>query len=125
MDSHLTGQTIRELRKKNNMTQCALAQALHVSDKAVSRWETGRGYPDITLIQELAAALKVSVAELMKGETKLNANISCNMLRSGFYVCPVCGNIIHVTGEAAISCCGNALEVLKPVEPDSAHQIVI
>ena len=50
MDKYLTGATIKGLREKRGLTQAQLAALLNVSDKAVSKWETGAGYPDITLL---------------------------------------------------------------------------
>lgn len=68
METEKTGSFIAELRKEKGLTQLQLAELLHVSDKAVSRWETGRGFPDIGSLEDLADALDVSVAELLKGE---------------------------------------------------------
>ncbi len=68
MNSEKTGKLIAEKRREKNMTQKQLAEMLYVSDKAVSRWETGRGFPEITILEELAAALDISTAELIKGE---------------------------------------------------------
>ena len=68
MNAEKTGAFIRALRKETMLTQQQLAERLHVSDKAVSRWETGRGFPDIGNLEDLAEALGVSVAELLKGE---------------------------------------------------------
>ena len=68
MNAELTGGFIRDLRKEHNMTQQDLANALGVSDKAVSRWETGRGLPDIGSLEDIAGVLDVSVAELLRGE---------------------------------------------------------
>ena len=103
------------------MTQSELAEKLCVSDKAVSRWETGKGYPDITLIEPLSKALGVSVAELLSGADVVNRNRSANMKRAKFYVCPVCGNILVSTGEALISCCGVTLPPLEAETCDDAH----
>ena len=66
-ESERTGQFIAELRRERQMTQQELAQALHVTDKAVSKWETGRGFPDIKLLPALGAVLGVSVVELLTG----------------------------------------------------------
>ena len=71
MNQYVTGTVIRELREKNNMTQLQLAEKLGVSDKTVSKWETAKGYPDITLLEPIAAALRVSVAELLSGRAIL------------------------------------------------------
>lgn len=121
MNQYVTGAAIKHLREAKNMTQAALAEKLLVSDKAVSKWETGKGYPDITLLQPLSAALGVSVAELLSGQCVVNANRSANIARSKWYVCPVCGNVLWGTGAAAISCCGIALPPLEPEAPDDAH----
>ena len=112
MDNYVTGAAIKTLREKKKMTQNKLAEKLSVSDKTISKWETGRGLPDISLIEPLSLALDISVPELLSGQTVTNENTSSNILRSKFYVCPICGNIIHTTGEAVISCCGVSLPVL-------------
>lgn len=121
MDHYVTGAAIRELREKKKLTQRQLAETLCVSDKTVSKWETGRGLPDISLLEPLAAALSVSVAELLRGEQFVNANRSANLLRSKFYVCPICGNVVWAAGEGAFSCCGVTLPPLEAEEPDGAH----
>lgn len=113
MTSYISGASIRALRERAGMTQRHLADRLGITDKAVSKWETDRGLPDITLVEPLASALGVSVAELLSGEQIVNANRAGNLLRAKFYVCPLCGNVIHATGEASISCCGIALPVLE------------
>lgn len=113
MASYISGASIRALRERAGMTQRHLADRLGITDKAVSKWETDRGLPDITLVEPLACALGVSVAELLSGEQIVNANRAGNLLRAKFYVCPLCGNVIHATGEASISCCGIALLVLE------------
>ena len=107
------------------MTQTELAEQLGVSNKAVSKWETRKGLPDISLLQPLAQALGVSVIELMNGEHVTNKNISANLLRSPIYVCPICGNVIHCCGEAVVSCCGVTLPALEAEEPDGEHSIRI
>ena len=98
MNTYVTGTTIRQLRDRRSMTQAELAEKIGVSSKTVSKWETAKGLPDISLLQPLARALGISVIELMNGEQILNKNVSANMLRSRFYVCPVCGNAIHALG---------------------------
>ena len=125
MDSYITGTTIKVLREKKGITQAQLAELLGVSSKAVSKWETAKGLPDITLIEPLSKALSVSVMELISGYTVINKNISANILRSKFYVCPLCGNIIRATGDAVISCCGITLPPLEAEETDAHHQITI
>lgn len=68
MNANKTGSLIANLRQEKGLTQRELADALQVSDKAVSRWETGRGMPDIENLEALASALDVGVAELLHGE---------------------------------------------------------
>ena len=125
MDTYITGQTIKNLREKRGFTQAELADKLVVTDKAISKWETAKGLPDITLIEPLAKALSVSVMELMTGNAVVNKNISSNILRSKFYVCPSCGNIIRTTGNAVISCCGITLPPLEAEDTDDGHSITI
>lgn len=125
MDNYITGATIKRLREEKGITQTQLAEKIGVSSKAVSKWETAKGLPDITLIEPLSKALGVSVMELMSGDTVINKNVSSNILRSKFYVCPVCGNIIRTTGNAVISCCGISLPPLEAEEADEAHEIKI
>ena len=123
MDNYVTGKIIKDLREKLKMTQAALAEKICVSDKAVSKWETGKGLPDITLIEPLAKALGVSVIELMNGEKIINGNKSCNMKRACFSVCPICGNAIVSTGESVKSCCGVSLPVLEAENGEGEHRI--
>ncbi|MBO5897209.1 MAG: helix-turn-helix domain-containing protein [Clostridia bacterium] len=125
MDCYVTGGAIKRLRENKGITQQQLAEKIGVSSKAVSKWETAKGLPDITLIEPLAKALGVSVAELMSGERVVNGNTSANMLRAKFYVCPVCGNVLHSKGGAVISCCGITLPPLETEECDEEHSMTI
>ena len=125
MDTYITGATIRNIREKKGITQAQLAEILGVSNKTVSKWETAKGLPDITLIEPLSKALSVSVMELISGDTVINKNLSANMLRSKFYVCPICNNIIRTVGDTVVSCCGITLPALEAEEPDEMHQITI
>ena len=125
MNTYVTSTTIKRLREKRNLTQAELAERIGVSSKTISKWETAKGLPDISLLQPLAQALNISVIELMNGEHIINKNTSANMLRCKFYVCPVCGNIIHSTGSSVISCCGITLPPLEAEEADSSHMLSI
>lgn len=125
MDTYVTGIAIKRLREKKGLTQTELAALLGVSDKAVSKWETAKGLPDISLIEPLAQALSVSVMELMTGEPVINKNVASNILRSRFYVCPVCHNIIRSSGEAVVSCHGITLPPLEAEDTDDEHRIII
>jgi len=125
IDTYITGKTIKTLREEKALTQAQLAEKIGVSSKAVSKWETAKGLPDITLIEPLAKALSVSVTELISGDTVINKNVSSNILRSKFYVCPICNNIIRTVGDAVISCCGITLPPLEAEEADEKHQITV
>lgn len=123
MNNYITGKIIKELREKQKLTQCELANILLVSSKTISKWETGKGLPDISLIEPLSNVLKVSVIELMNGEYVKNNNKSSNILKSKFSVCPICGNIIHSMGENVNSCCGITLPLLEAEVEDDKHII--
>ena len=125
MNTYVTGNTIRQLRENRKLTQAELGEKIGVSSKTVSKWETAKGLPDISLLQPLAEALGISVLELMNGEQIVNQNVSANMLRCKFYVCPVCGNVIHCMGNTLISCCGITLPPLEAEESDEEHSITI
>ena len=107
------------------MTQAQLAEKIFVSAKTVSKWETGQGFPDISLLESLAKAIDISVIELLNGEDIRNSNRSANIIRGRFYVCPVCGNVIHANGEAVVSCCGITLPPAEPEEDDGGHTITV
>ena len=121
MDHYVTGITIKTLREKQRMTQADLGAILRVSDKAISKWENGRGLPDISLLEPLASALHISVPELLSGRAIVNTNRASNLLRSKLYVCPVCGNVIYSKGDAMIACCGVTLPALEAEEEDREH----
>ena len=125
MNQYVTGKMIRELRERRGMTQLQLADRLGVSDKTVSKWETGKGYPDITLLEPIAEACSVSVTELLSGNLVLNSNLSSNMLKSRFYICPICGNVIHSMGEAMIHCHGLLLTTAEAEETDEHHILLV
>lgn len=125
MNQYVTGSIIKRLREERKLTQQQLAEQLLVSDKTISKWENGRGYPDITLLEPLAAALGISLPELLSGQTVINTNRHGNMNKMKFYVCPVCGNILTGTGEAVISCCGITLPPQEAEEADGRHDLQV
>ena len=125
MNTYVTGTTIRQLREGQGLTQSELAERIGVSSKTVSKWETAKGLPDISLLQPLAQALGISVIELMNGEKIVNRNVSANLLRSKFHVCPLCGNVLFSTGNALVSCCGLTLPALEAEEADDDHAVTI
>lgn len=125
MNQYVTGEVIKEMRKQNKMTQLQLADHLGVTDKTVSKWENGKGYPDIALLEPIADAFQISVTELISGNRIKNENVSANMLRSGFYICPICGNVIHSMGEAVIQCHGVQLFPAEAEKSDENHMVFI
>ena len=125
MNQYVTGTVIKELREKMNFTQAELANKLNISDKTISKWETGKGYPDITLLEPLANVFGISITELISGNAVQNVNVSGNMMKSKFYVCPICGNVIHTMGEAVIHCHGVLLTPCVAEETDENHMIFI
>ena len=125
MDQYITGAIIKKLRENHHLTQADLAEKLHVSDKTISKWENGKGYPDISLLQPIAEVFGISVAELLSGRAITNVNVSASMLRSKFYVCPVCGNTIHSMGEAVIHCHGVQLMPAQAEYAEENHPISI
>ena len=76
MDAKKFGAFIAEMRKENNMTQMDLARKLQVTDKAVSKWERGIGFPDINSIEPLADALGITVLEIMRSERIIEPEIT-------------------------------------------------
>lgn len=125
MDQNFIGNTIRALRMKKQLTQAELAQLLHVSDKTVSKWETGKGCPDVTLWTSIARALDVSLTELACGQVVRNVNVAANVARAAWYVCPVCGNVLLGMGEAVIQCHGLRLAPLQAEAADEHHAVSI
>ena len=123
--SYIAGNTIRTLREKNGITQKELAEIIGVSDKTISKWETNKGLPDIGIIEELAKALRVSLPELFTGDLKTNENVSGNMKKIQFYVCPICGNVITAVGEGHFSCCGITLLKQESESMNGEHSVFI
>lgn len=109
MDSYITGNMIKNLRERKGYTQKELSFKLNVSEKTISKWETGRGLPDISLLEPLSKILEISLIELFNGKEIINKNKSSNMIKTKFYVCPICGNVITSIGEGIYSCCGYEL----------------
>lgn len=114
MDQTKTGELIRLFRTKLGLTQKELAERLNVSDKAVSKWERGGGFPDVSLTPALAEIFGVTVETLLGGEIEKNEKEKGDMKKTGFYVCKDCGNVIAASSEASITCCGKRLRALEP-----------
>ena len=125
MDATKTGEMIRSLRKEKGMTQSNLAEQLHVSVQAVSKWERGTGYPDVALLADLSRLLEVQMETLLSGQKKANSPDGGNMKKIKFYQCPDCGNLLTATGNAEINCCGRKLEPMKMKAADEMHALKI
>lgn len=111
MQPNKTGKLIYELRRQKGLTQKQLAEQLNVSDRTISKWERGIGYPDISLVLAVSELLEVDISSLLVGELPENDFIGGNMKKSKFFVCDSCGNITFCTGNSEVSCCGRKLEV--------------
>ena len=77
------------------------------------------------MLEPIADAFSVSVTELISGSTVTNSNVAANMMRSHFFICPVCGNVIHSMGEAVIHCHGVQLQPEEAEETDEEHKIFV
>ncbi len=125
MDTNLIGTLIRRLRTEHDLTQRQLAQQLHVSDKAVSKWERGLGCPDVSLLPALAQVLGVELEGLLSGQLDSNEPLGGTMKKLNFYVCPVCGNLVTAMAEPTLSCCGKKLSPLQPQKAEEDHALSI
>lgn len=120
-----TAQLIRQRRRELGLTQAELAERIHVSAKAVSKWERAAGMPDASIVPALSAALGVSAESLLNGSVTANPPDGGNMKRIKFYQCPACGNILTATGKAEMSCCGRLLAPMTIQPADDAHRLTI
>ncbi len=125
MDLHKNGSLICNLRKAKGMTQKQIADKLNICAKTVSKWETGRGFPDVSVVSALAEILGVSSDIILTGDLIQNAEEVGNMKNTKFYVCPHCGRIMQGTGEFKVVCCGKQLNALKPEQPDDNHAVKV
>jgi len=120
-----TGQMIRQARLSLHFTQAQLAERLHVSAKAISKWERCAGLPDASLIPALADVLGLSPDALLRGSIRPNPPDGGNMKRIRFYQCPQCGNLLTATGSPEVNCCGHRLTPMRPTPADDAHALTI
>jgi len=123
MDCRKTGTLIYTLRREAGLTQQALAELIHVSDKAISKWERGLGCPDLSILPQLARVFDISVDCLLAGDLGVQDEKGVNMKRLKFYVCPACGGISTATGIVDISCCGRKLKPLEAADPPEADRL--
>ena len=126
MNAEKTGSLIRSLRIKKGLTQKELAHMICVTDKAVCKWEKGRGCPNITLISQLSKVLGVDIQSILQGYLDKNKKIGENMNHLKFYKCPTCGNLVTSIKSVELSCCGNKLSpVSAQTRSDPEYQPVI
>lgn len=126
MNAEKTGSLIRSLRIKKGLTQKELAHMICVTDKAVCKWEKGRGCPNITLISQLSKVLEVDIQSILQGYLDKNKKIGENMNHLKFYKCPTCGNLVTSIKSVELSCCGNILSpVSAQTRSDPEYQPVI
>ena len=125
MDLCKSGELIRKLRKENGMTQKDIADRLGVLPKTISKWETGHGFPDASLLNGLADILGTNADTLLSGELSPKGEFVGNFKKMQFYVCPHCGSFLHGTGEAAVSCCGKKLSPLNVSPQNDTHCIEV
>lgn len=124
MQPEKIGALIRCLRTGKRMTQKQLAEAIHLSDKAVSKWERGLGLPDIGVLEELSYALGVNIETLLCGDLTQNEALGGTMKQATYCVCPTCGSVSVCTGAAQVSCCGRKLPALTPQKADSTQKLM-
>lgn len=125
MDSEGIGGVIFRLRRERGLTQRELAERLHVTDKAVSKWERGQGCPDVSLLTALSQALGADLTALLSGRLPPEESSGGNMKQAKYYVCPVCGAITMTTGQSTVSCCGRSLEALVPQKAAEADKLTV
>jgi len=123
MDCGKAGKLIARLRKEKNMTQKDLANILSLSDRTISKWERGLGYPDISFLNELSQIFGVNIEKILSGDLGQNDKDEGNMKKIKFYLCSTCGNILFSTSETDISCCGRKLHMLEAATRSANHSM--
>lgn len=125
MDLLKTGRLIAELRHEKGLTQKEVAEKLGICAKTVSKWETGHGFPDVSLISKLSQIFGVDISKLLEGQMPPIKPEVGNMKKLKFYTCEKCGNILTGVGDAEVVCCGRKLYPLQAKEADEAHKLNI
>lgn len=125
MDSEKMGKLLARLRKEKGLTQKQLADVMHISDRTISKWERGAGFPDISLLHVLSDLFEVNIKTLLSGDLEENQYDGGNMKRLKFYVCPDCANVLFSSSSAELSCCGRRLPALESKPCDAAHEVQI
>lgn len=121
MDVIQTGQLIRQLRKERGWTQQDLADQLMISDRTVSKWERGGGYPDVSLVTKLSQLFQVETNQLLAGELTCQQKNTGDIRKITFYACPTCQTINFSFGKTEMVCCGRKLEPLIPQKETAEH----
>lgn len=121
MEQKTMGPLLTKLRKERGLTQQQMADTLHISPQAVSKWERNLGCPDVTLLPVLSETFGVSMEHLLSGDLSPNAREVGNMKRMKFYMCPECGNVITASGGGEFHCCGRKLTALAVQPADEMH----
>ena len=125
MDLNKNGKLLCSLRKANGLTQKQVADKLGILPKTVSKWETGRGFPDVSTVSALADILGVSERTVLSGSLTPNLEEAGNIKRTKFYVCSSCGSIMQGIGAGEVICCGKQLKPLKTTPCDSKHSVTV
>lgn len=125
MDYVKIGKAIAALRKEKGFTQRMLADAMHISNKTVSKWECGVGCPDVSLWAALSAILDADMTQLMEGEITANRPDAGNIEKLRFYVCSTCQNVMVGTGSASVFCCGRKLDPAPLKEKEENLSITV
>ena len=125
MDLSKTGKLIKELRREKGLIQKELAHKLGICPKTVSKWETGHGFPDVSIISDLSKILGVDISKLLEGKMPEIKPDAGNVKNTKFYVCPKCANLLTSLGSAEIVCCGRKLLPLSLNETDGLHSLNI
>ena len=121
MDLKESGALIARLRKANGLTQKQVADKIGVVPKTVSKWETGGGFPDVSLVSDLAEVLGVSAKTLLAGKLPQSRRDTGNLKKTNVYVCESCGSILQGIGQFDVTCCGKQLLPLTAKKADNAH----
>lgn len=125
MDYKKTGELIRQLRVEKGYTQKQLAEMISISDKAISKWECGAGYPDVGIISLLSDVLQVNLREMLAGEIEKSDIVSGNLRKQAYFICPCCGSINISTGGAQITCCGRPLHPHLPKKAMDNQRLLV
>ena len=125
MNCEKLGQLILQLRKEKGLTQQEVATQLNISNKTVSKWECGKGAPDISLWEGLSVILGADILRILQGELKPNLLDIGKINNIRFYVCQNCGNILTSTSKASVSCCGRRLFPLSAASEIAGHEISV